>query len=133
MKELTECLIVKDKINDINDKIRELRAVISSPKGQVITGMPRGGSNKENAFDKYLIKVERLERQKKDLLKYRDSQWQKAINKLPDITEEEKALLRYRYIDGLPWKKCVVMMNKEYTKWSINRCFQVNRKAHKII
>ena len=124
MRELQECLDIKRVIDEINDEINEKRVAVSSPKNQIITGMPRSGSV-ENKFDAYLIKIERLEKRKTVLLEKQHNQWQMAMNKLPNITNTERELLKYRFIKGLQWKKCVDKLNEQHgVNWTIGKAFR---------
>lgn len=131
MKELQECLEVKREIERLNERIVEIKAVVFSPKNQIITGMPHGGSG-ENAIEKYLIKLERLEERKKALYKELSDTWKAAEEKMPNLEEQERYLLYIRFTRGLPWKKCAVEMNKLYGNWNINRVFRTYRKTYNI-
>ena len=131
MKELQECLELKREIERLNERIVEIRAVVFSPKNQVITGMPRGG-NGENVIEKYLIKLERLEERKKALYKDLSDTWQAAEGKMPNLAEQERYLLYIRFARGLPWKKCAVEMDKRYGNWNINKVFRTYRKTNNI-
>ena len=132
MREFDYCLQIKREIYDIDEEIYELRLKISAPKNQVITGMPRGGNN-ENAMDRYVMELERLEKKKANLIKQQQKYFNSALQRIPDATEQEICLLRNRFIQNLPWKKCVSAMNekKVYGKWNINRVFYTYRKINK--
>ena len=131
MKELQECLELKREIERLNEIIVEIKAVVFSPKNQIITGMPRGG-NGENAIEKYLIKLEHLEERKKALYKDLSDTWQVAEVKMPNLSEQERYVLYIRFARGLPWKRCAVEMNKLYGNWNINRVFRTYRKTYNI-
>ena len=132
MRELTECLNTKRKIDKVDDEITELKAKIHSPKNQVITGMPRGGTN-ENAIERYLIKLEKKEQYKTALLKYQSEQWKNAMQKIPNIEEQVKHLLYIRFMQGLPWKKCANKMNEQYGNWNIGKVFRIYGKINQIL
>lgn len=131
MKELQKCLEIASEIEKIDEKIKELKLLIASPKNQVITGMPRGG-NTEHAIEKYLLQVEKEEQKKDKLLKYQAKQWQIALEKLPNISEQEKRMLHNRFIKGMAWKKCAKDLNDTYGNWNINKVFRIYRKLTKI-
>jgi hypothetical protein len=131
VKELTECLDTKRKINKKREKIQELRMRILSPKNQIITGMPFGGGSTENAVDKYLVTLERLEKQEKALKNYQKKQWKKACEKIGDISEQNKELLYLRFMKGYQWKKCVIILNDKYGRWSVNKAFYIYGKINK--
>ena len=130
MRELEKCLEIKREIEDIDEEIIELKSQIASPKNQVLTGMPRGGNN-ENAMERYLLKVEKLEQRKTNLLKYQAKKWQIALEKLPNISEQEKFMLHIRFIKGKTWKKCARDLNVKYGNWNINKVFRIYRKIIK--
>lgn len=132
MKELQECLNAKRKIDTIDEKIYELRARVFSPKNQIISDMPRSKGGVDNAIEKYIIKLERLQQQKDDMLKYQAQQWQIVQEKTPNIKEQEKQLLYIRFVKGFAWNKCVVELNRQYGNWNVNKAFRIYRKINKI-
>lgn len=138
MKELDECFKLRRYIQEkIDTKIFEIKARIEAPKNQVITGMPMGHGENVNAFDRYLIKLERLEKRKsvkeKELLK----KWQFASSILTEngISKENISLLRLRYYKGYQWKRCAKIMATDYpkNKWNLNKCFREHRSILYII
>lgn len=133
MRELQQCLSIKRDIDDINEKITELQAAIRSPKNQIMTGMPHGGGNNDNAIERYIIRLEHLQQKKNALLEYQSKQWNIAMEKAGDLTAQEAHLLSLRCIEGKPWKHCAAIMNKKYGKWSINKCFRVYGRINRII
>lgn len=134
MKELNECLNTKRQIDEINEKICKLKAIILSPKNQVITGMPRGG-NSENAVEKYMIKVEELEDKKRRLAKYQMEQWHYIQTRAENahISYENIRLLFLRFCMGYSWKRCTRQMQEEYGNWNINKVFAIYRKIRKTL
>ena len=134
MKELESCLRLRRKINDIDEKIKTLRAAILSPKNQVITGMPRGGNN-DNAIERYLVKCEKLQRRKDILLSHQKSIWLDIEDKAKaaNIPEQDIYLLYLRFVKGKKWNKCAVKMNKKYGNWNINKVFRIYRRTLDIL
>lgn len=132
MRELDECLELKREINKKHNKIVEIEAIITSPKNQIITGMPRSGSN-DNAMDRYLIKKEKLQEQKENLQKQLDEKWDYVLSIFAksDITVETAELLQLRFYKGLPWKICVLRLQKKHPKngWNKNKAFRLYGKA----
>lgn len=128
MKELDECLKAKREIDDINEKIDTLRAAILSPKNQVITGMPRGGNN-DNAIERYLLKVEKLEKRRTTLINYQLERWELIEDK--NLPEQEQRLLFLRFMLGYSWKKCCARLHEEYGGWNIDKIFRVYRSICK--
>lgn len=135
MKELDSCLNLRRKINDIDEKIKTLQAAILSPKNQVITGMPRGGNNSDNAIERYLVKLEKLQRLKDNLLSHQKSIWVDIEDKAKaaNIPEQDIYLLYLRFVKGKKWNKCAVKMNKKYGNWNINKVFRIYRRTIDIL
>lgn len=128
MKELDRCLSIRKKIKDIDDKIDTLRAAILSPKNQVITGMPRSG-NTENAIERYMLKVEKLEARKQKLLSSQTKLWRRALWKMESaqLTIPEKEMLYFRFVEGLSWKKVTYKLNSKYYGWNESKVFRIYR------
>ena len=119
---------MKENFSKIDDKILEIKARVEAPKNQVITGMPRGHGENVNAFDSYLIKLERYEQKKRIKEQQLLELWQVAKDLLSenDIKKENIALLRLRFYKGYQWKVCAKIMAKDYpdSRWNINKCFR---------
>ena len=130
MKEFERCLQLKREIDDLTEKLYELRAVILSPKSQVITGMPRGSGGTEQPMDRYLIKSEQLDKKRTELIKQHCQLWQ--IIK-PNGTEQEIELMFKRFFEGKSWNRCVNELNAKYGEWNINKAFRIYRKFSKNI
>ena len=130
MREFEKCLEMKRDIDDIDEEIIDLKARVSAPKNQVITGMP-GCASTDNAIERYLTKLEKLEAKKKYIREQQKKKWENAVLKLGDIGEERKMLLYYRFLCGLSWKKCAAKMDHDYGGWNINRVFRAYRKIAK--
>ncbi len=133
MRELDECLELRRYIQDkIDARIFEIKARIEAPKNQVITGMPMGHGENINAFDRYLIKLERYEQKKNRKEQELLEKWQIANDLLSEngIEKENIILLRLRFYKGYQWKRCVKEMAKDYpnSKWNINKCFREYRR-----
>lgn len=131
MRELQSCLTLKRKIEDVNGKINALRAVIYSPKNQFITGMPKASGGMDNAIDKYLVKLERLEKRKKDLKGKQINLWKYVRQEATkaELSEQEIKLLYHRFVKGLPWKKVCRALNDAYGNWNINKVFRTYRNV----
>lgn len=135
MRELQKCLLLRRKIDEISDRIYELRAKVTSPKNQIITGMPRGGGSNDNVNERYLIRLEYLIEKRHKLRKYQAKEWIRAKNKIKEYSldtktnfEETANLFFFRYVKGLSWNKCVAKLNTEYGGWNSNKAFRINRK-----
>lgn len=131
MRELKELLSIARQIDEIDEKIDSLKAVAYSPKNQIITGMPRGGVS-ENPIEKYVVKIEKLERRKAGLIAYQREQWEAVNDKLATFAKEEEIYLMYaRFVRGLTWKKAVDEINRLHgCDWGINKAFRVFGKVN---
>lgn len=135
MIELDECLRAKRKIAEIEEKIEALKAVILAPKNQVITGMPRGGNSLDNSIDRYMVRLEVLESQKKRMVDYHLKNWVAFVEKAEQagISDQEKHLMFLRFGYGYPWSKCLDVMQSLYGDWNINKVFRVYRRILKMV
>lgn len=131
MQQLNQCMELRKRINKINEKIIELNSMITSPKNQVISDMPRGGG-KKNSIEEYLIKYEKLENLKTKLQNELEEQWQ-SID-MNGLSEAQYKLLYLRFFCGLEWKKCSrIMCETVGKKFNENRCFREYRSALDIL
>lgn len=132
MRELDVCLDIRNKINDVDEEIEMLKAVATSPSGQVLSDMPRSGRI-GNAIEDYIIRLEKLE-QKRMRLEYKlKKAWSNAFIILHNSNAPNKSikLLYFRYTKGLSWKECVEKMRELYPNelWNENKIFRLNRQA----
>ena len=129
MKILDDCLELRRKINDISENIQMLQEVAYAPRNQVLNGMPRGGG--ENAIEKYIDKVEKLNKRKRGMTTQLNRYWNRAsiVFENCEIDEQAVALMKFRFYDGLSWKRCCKVMQKLYPddKWNENKCFRTYR------
>ena len=132
MRELKELLNVARRLDEIDEQIISLKSVAYSPKNQVITGMPRGGKS-ENPIEKYVVKIEKLEKRKETLIAYQLEEWYVMKFKLKKFaTDEEIHLMFARFVKGLSWEKAVNELNDKFsTDWGINKAFRVYGKIKK--
>lgn len=135
MKELDECLNIKRKIDEIENKINTLRMAVLSPRNQVITGMPKSVNNTESAMDRFLVKIEKLEQQKESLLNQQKEHWNVVISRAREarISGQEVKLLYIRFVKGYAWKKCSLALQQEYGNWNINKVFRTYRKILNVL
>ena len=120
------------KINEVEEEIEMLKAVATSPSGQVISDMPR--SNRiGNAIEDYIIKLEKKEKRKERLEQLLKEKWNNAYIILQNskVPIKNIKLLYYRYTKGLSWKECVEKMRELYPNelWNENKIFRLNRQA----
>lgn len=56
MKELDFCLKLYRKCKSIDEEIEEINALLYSPKGQDLSGMPKGNGGNDSIVDKLVDK-----------------------------------------------------------------------------
>ena len=131
MKELDDILQLRRDINSIDDRMTELKQSIF-PKPQIISDMPRGGGERKNGIEEYIIKFDRLERKKNRLCCEISNKWSELEKTFPDhgITEAQGRMLFFRFFYGMSWRCCVERMEEEYpqTTWNEPKLFRIYRK-----
>ncbi len=114
-KKLESYAALQRKIDNKNQRLKTLKASIGSTSSQNLTGMPGGGGNRESEEERYLIRVddlersiERLEQEERDLLDELEALIEQLEN--PD----EQTVIEMRYIDRLRWWPiCAALYSKE--------------------
>ena len=137
MIELDDCLDLARMIKEKDGLLVELNSRAMSPKGLIVSDMPKGGGSPMNAFDDYLDKKERIEKAKKRLENRLDAKWECAVNILITygVDIETIQLMKFRFYCGLPWKNCAASIKEKYPNsgWSVNKCFSAYRGVlHKV-
>lgn len=131
MKQLNECIKYVRAINNINERISEIEGRATSPKGQKITGMPKGGTM-GNQTESYMIKLEALESRRKKLETSRLKTWNEVLSVFSEhsVKKEYIELMWYRFYHGYQWKTCekIMIKNHKDQNWNINKCFRIYRK-----
>lgn len=132
MRELDEILRLRRSIANLEERIEELR-VMTQPKAQVISDMPRGGGEARNSIEDYIVKSEELTEKRDGLLHDIDEKWDVmyAICREANISVEQITMLRYRFYSGNSWKNCLNCMIGEFPaqKWNEQRLFRLYRGA----
>lgn len=129
---LDKCLDLRKDINEVDNKISELRGVVYAPKTQILSFAPSKGGVVVNKFDAFLINLERLDTRRIKLEEELNRQWRVTEAKLREIgaTEDQIELMRCRFFHGLPWKTCCSEMQVSYPEktWNEAKLFRVYRK-----
>ena len=125
MKELNDCLKLRREINEVKERIEELKMASYSAKNQIITGMPRGNGTTDTGIERYIVLSEELKDKLTSLMIKENEIWSKIWNYTYNIlTDEEMALLSNRFHLGYSWKKC-----GEGFGWNENKVFRTYRNA----
>lgn len=114
-QELKRYKKMEPELKRLEERISELENSIQNPKIPTISDMPKGGICSEPA-DRIikLIELKELYTKKRDELISERVRIEKAINSLEDSTE--RALMGYRYIDGLNWNDVCVAISYEWAQ-----------------
>lgn len=132
MKLLNEILQLCRDIDSIEERLIELKQM-TQPKAQKIYDMPRGGGERKNAIEEYIIKSERLKRKLVQKRKTFFEKWCEFCDLAKDsgVTEAQKEMIYYRFHEALPWKLCVSRMERQYPEatWNEQKLFRMYRKV----
>lgn len=108
-KELNSYRGLKAEQRQLQEELRQLEALMASPSGPNLDGMPRspGVSNPvEKMVTKYIMLEERYRTQIAQMVEK-----QAAIEDMIETLEPtERRLARFRYIDGCTWEHVCDMM-----------------------
>lgn len=130
MKELDFCLKLYRKCKSVDEEIEEINALLYSPKGQDLSGMPKGNGGNDSIVDKLVDKKEKLQNKRYEIERQKftcQQQIDEMMNKC-NLTRNEKLLIKYKFFYGLPWKR----VGKELD-WNENKVFRVYRKINAIL
>lgn len=131
MKELDRILELRRDIESIDERLESLK-LMTQPKAQVISDMPRGGERK-NSIEEYVIKSERLHNKREYKQRCIDKEWARLVVWFDEanLSREQKTMLRLRFYKGKPWKVCLWRLRDKYSgqKWSESKLFRLYRNA----
>lgn len=114
-KELREYLKLKRELNQLNDRIKELRSIAESVSAQKLTGMPSAHSD-TSTVERNVIRISEMQEMynaKINLMLTEQMRIEKAIEKLPSL---ERQIIRYRYMDGYHWEQICILIGYEWTQ-----------------
>jgi DNA-directed RNA polymerase specialized sigma subunit len=123
LESLHEYRSMKKEIEDLDRRITDIYQNSLLPRSSQITGMPRSPGYSNDAMDRIFEKIEELITEyieKKARLIDRCLEIEKEIDSLKSI---ERRLLRYRYIDNLPWVEIGKIMD-----YSIVQLHRIHKK-----
>ena len=130
MKELERCLDLYRQGKVLDERIEEINTVLYTPRGQDLSGMPKGNGGAESIVDKLVDKKEKLENKRYEIERQKFD-CRKQINEMMNecnLTDNEKLLIQYRFFYGLSWKR----VGKEL-EWNENKVFRIYRKINAIL
>lgn len=130
MKILYKMLSTRKKIETKRTELAEI--CTPAPKGQILTGMPRGGVAR-NAAESYVERKEKLSNEISALYEKLNKLWTEfeCYCKKCDCRYDEICLLKYHYYYNYSWKKVQQKLQIQFPTevWNKNRVFRVRRKA----
>ena len=130
MKQLDIIFNLRRDIDNIEERLVELRQM-TQPKSQVISDMPRGGGERRNAIEEYLIKSEKLAKQLDYKRRKLEDHWEEAciLFREAKVTVAQCEMLKERFYHAKPWKACLKRMSEVYpdSKWNEQKLFRMYR------
>ncbi len=123
-EDLEKYLQLKAEAEQLKEEVNKLKASLESPRSIIIDGMPRSksGTNRtDEMIGKYLTLQEALSLKWQMVVRAHIC-IEDALDRMDDITS--RMLLRYRYIEGLPWLTIAEKMH-----YSEQRLYQLHRIA----
>lgn len=107
---LRSYLDLKNEQAQLRQQLETIEAALYSPKAQRLTGMPAATSHGNPLEDMAARHLELVDRYRAKMLELAEEQL--AIEKAIETLEPtSRMLIRFRYIDGLPWEEVCVRMN----------------------
>lgn len=107
---LRSYLDLKNEQAQLRQQLEAIEVALYSPKAQRLTGMPAAPSHGNPMEDMAARHLELMDRYRAKMLELAEEQL--AIEKAIETLEPtSRMLLRFRYIDGLPWEEVCVRMN----------------------
>lgn len=95
----------------LRDRLSEVEAAMQAPQGQQLTGMPCSGSGESRTAEALTVQHLTLLEHYRDKLTALAAE-QLAIEQAIDtLGQQERMLMRYRYLDGLSWEEVCAAMH----------------------
>lgn len=109
-KDLEQFLTIKQEIKQLNEQKALLEEQKTSIKSQIITDLPKGGGTVKLLED-IIIEIEDIivEIAKKSV--ELATQMLKIENCIENLESNERRLIRYKYLKGMPYNKIEMEMN----------------------
>lgn len=125
---LQRCLYEKRKMQSLQKRLDALKDRACSPSGIHYSDTPRGRGEQIPSVQAYIEQAEPLAEEMEvqaAICGKLEVQAERAFSKLP---EKQKALMTYRYIDGLEWEQIQDKMGIDK-----NESMYLHRKAKKLL
>ena len=100
------------EINAIKDEIERLQTFVQSPQ---LAGLHRGGGHPDRVGGLVVKKVD-LENRLLDKVEQLYMLRQKIESAIERLGADQRLLLRYRYIEGMPWESICIKMHYQWAQ-----------------
>lgn len=108
---LKEYKYYANEIEHIKEEIERLKERAMSPRQPIISDMPKGSPIEHDKMAALMIKFEELEEKYKASLQELLDKQHAIESLIESLNPFERDLIRYRYIDNLPWFKIQQKLN----------------------
>jgi len=113
--ELKNYLRMSTELKRLEEKIKETRHTLEKPKGSVLSHMPRGGEYKDfTDVLNDLVELQEFYNVQAKAIIAEQLRVETAIDALSDPIE--RAVLGYKYVDGLTWEQICVKIGYEWAQ-----------------
>lgn len=132
MNVFDEIAFANKRIKDLEEKMWFLEVQTLTPRTTTYSDMPKGRGKSSNPIEEYAIKHEYFSEKLEKMKQNRDKKWNEAKKQMmkAEIDTQAIDLMRYRYLKGVKWSFCTILMNRRYPdgNWNENKCFKEHKK-----
>ncbi|WP_312288193.1 sigma factor-like helix-turn-helix DNA-binding protein [Terrisporobacter sp.] len=117
-RELEQFASIQKEIEDIREIQNDLKEKQKSIKSQIITDMPKGGGSAltmEDIVANIELNIVKIAKKQLELANF----ILKMENNIESLESQERRLIRYRYINGLPFYQ--IAMKMHYSERHVKR------------
>ena len=121
--ELRRYRYICQEAEQIREQIENIRALMTAPKSQVITGMPRGGGGNGDKIGEAISRIDKLERRYAKKINELLEERKHIENVIEQLDNIERLLIRYKYFDGKTWDEVADKIDQ-----TIHNTYAIHRK-----
>jgi len=93
------------QINSLKGRIERLRGLLSSPASVRLSYAPRGSGTHSDPVGNGVVKLAELEEELQQRIVELEEKIRSVEAEINALPPRERAVIRARYVDGLPWRK----------------------------
>ena len=93
------------QINSLKGRIERLRGLLSSPASVRLSYAPRGAGTHSDPVGNGVAKLAELEAELQQRIVELEEKIRHIEGEINALPPRERAIIRARYVDGLPWRK----------------------------